>query len=129
MSNILRLSILQQTRNLNSDDSPGDWILNFSNISGRREAITSTESILDDIALHITVSASNNHAFVYWIKNGSSSTAFYGSFYSSRIMSFNKNDTIRIRASSWWGVNGTITLRENDINGRVLAQFNYSVTR
>ncbi len=128
MSNILRLGILQQTRNLNSDGSPGNWILNFSNISGSMQAYTSTESILDNITLHITASASNRYATIYWLKNGGSTTAYMGNNYYSRTMAFNINDTIRFRVTSWYRVNGTITLRENDINGRVLAQFNYSVS-
>ncbi len=128
MSRLLTRGVIQQFINSLGGE---DWTLNFNNIDGTSPQTTNTETIQGNITLFFEFGPSTNiggGSLYEWIKNSNPSNIYSGGAYDNQSLSFTENDTIAIKISNSFGViDGSILLKENDTNGRLVAEFSFYV--
>jgi hypothetical protein len=135
MSRLLTRGIIQQTINISGGDT---WTLDFddSDLQTDGDGTTDTLTIPENVTLHMTLTFQQVGLItVSWIKNGNTINAYTtfdgGSYTVNRALSFNENDTIAIFASDAPTAPDpicTITIREDDENGRVVSELNVELT-
>jgi hypothetical protein len=127
MSRLLTRGVIQQFINSLGGE---DWTLTFNNIDGTSPQTTNTETIQGNITLFFEFGPSTtqgNTSLYEWIKN-STPTTIYANGYVNQTLSFLLNDTIAIKISNSFGVvDGSILLKENDTNGRIVAEIFFYV--
>lgn len=113
--------------------SNSDWTISFSNVSGSGTQTTNTETIGGNITLFFEFGEfSTIDGTFRWVKNSSFITAYDsgGGGWLNQTLSFNSGDSIaiQIQLNGPFSIDGSIILKEDDTNGRIVAEsFSYFV--